>query len=218
MRFDAYPYGLVAFCYDELAELYSLGAIRRSKAHHLRKLSSGDRVLYAGVGRGADALAAARLGVQVTALDLSPRMLSRLRRKRDEEGLELAIEEGDVAKHVPDTPYDAVVANYFVNLFAPREAAAMLEHLHRLVRPGGRLWFADFAPASGGRLGRGLTSAYYMPLNRAAWLLGFCARHPIPDYPTLLATVGVELVESERFPVAIGRDPAFCALEARRLP
>ena len=216
MRLDAYPYGLVAFCYDELAEFYSLGAIRRSKAHHLHTLSSGDRVLYAGVGRGADALAAARLGVQVTALDLSPRMLSRLRRRRDAEGLELTIEEGDVAKHVPEAPYDVVVANYFLNLFAPREATAMLEHLQRLVRPDGWLWFADFAPASGDRLGRGLTRAYYTPLNLAAWLLGLCARHPIPDYPALLAAVGMELVDCERFPVVFGPDPAYWAIAGRR--
>ena len=58
MRFDDYSYDAVALLYDELAELYSLGRIRRSKEVQLESIAKGDRVLYVGVGRGADALLA----------------------------------------------------------------------------------------------------------------------------------------------------------------
>ena len=54
-----YDYGAVAFCYDELAALYSLGQIARSKQIFLETLSPGDSVLVAGAGRGALGLGAA---------------------------------------------------------------------------------------------------------------------------------------------------------------
>ena len=68
VRFDDYGYGEVASFYEELADLYSRGRIAASKRSQLVHLAPGDRVLYVGVGRGEDALEAARKGVRVTAV------------------------------------------------------------------------------------------------------------------------------------------------------
>lgn len=217
MRFDDYPYDAVAFLYDELASLYSRGRIQRSKASQLSAIAKGDRVLYAGVGRGADALLAARFGARVTAIDLSARMLARCERRLAREGLAAQLIHGDVADHRPEADYDVVVANYFLNLFDVARAREMARRLGGLVRRGGLLMLADFARPSGSRLARALASAYYRPVNGLAWALGFCALHPILDYAKLLEPLGFRIRTERRFPVLAGRDPAYVSIIAERV-
>ena len=217
MRFNDYSYDAVALLYDELAELYSLGRIRRSKEVQLESIAKGDRVLYAGVGRGADALLAARFGARVTTIDLSSRMLGRFERRLAREGLEAELIEGDVADHRPEAEYDAVVANYFLNLFDVPKAREMIRHLGGLVRRGGVLMLADFARASGGGVARALTSAYYRPVNGLAWAMGFCALHPILDPVRLLEPLGFRIRSERRFPVLLGVNPAYVSIVAERV-
>ena len=217
MRFDEYPYDAIAFLYDELASLYSLGRIRRSKASQLTAIAKGDRVLYAGVGRGADALLAARFGAHVTAIDLSAQMLARCERRLAREGLTARLIHGDVADHRPEAEYDVVVANYFLNLFDVARAREMARRLGGLVRRGGLLMLADFARPSGGGLARALANAYYRPVNGLAWALGFCALHPILDHAKLLEPLGFRIRTERRFPVLVGRDPAYVSIIAERV-
>lgn len=216
-RFDDYSYDTAAWLYDELAALYSLGRIARSKRAHLDRIGAGDRVLFAGVGRGSDALIALRRGAKVSAIDLSPRMLARFERRLVRAGLEAELLGGDAAEHRTERPYDAVVANYFLNLFDEARAAAMLSKLGQLVRPGGLLLLGDFAPAQGGPLARAMTSAYYRPVNWIAWALGFCALHPIPDYPRWLGPIGFRVLSERRFPVLLGSNPAYVSIAAERM-
>lgn len=215
--FDEYSYDRVAWFYDELAAVYSLGGIRRSKAMQLESIRRGDRVLYAGVGRGSDALLAARFGAHVTAIDLSPRMLARFARRLARESLEAELIEGDVALHAPVGEYDVVVANYFLNLFEERRAEVMLRHLGARVRRGGAFMITDFALPRGGSLARAITGAYYAPANAIAAAFGFCARHPIPDYAKLLAGTGFRIRREERLPVLLGDNPAYVAIVAERV-
>src|SRR5262245_46786191 len=63
-------YDRVASLYDILSHVYSGGQIRACKAAQLTHIKPTDRVLYAGVGGGEDALEAARLGASVTVVDL----------------------------------------------------------------------------------------------------------------------------------------------------
>jgi demethylmenaquinone methyltransferase/2-methoxy-6-polyprenyl-1,4-benzoquinol methylase len=235
LRFDEFGYGPVAAIYDELAALYSRGRIAESKRSQLAHLMPGDRVLYAGVGRGEDALGAARLGARVTGVDLSPAMLSRFARRLEREGLEADLIEADVARpgsasssrppgspsasdELSDTLYDAVVANYFLNLFDVERAREMMRILAQRVRPGGILMCADFALPLGGGLARIWTEAYYRPANWIAWALGFCDLHPILDYERLLEPLGFRLREQRRFPVWRGENPAYVSIVAERGP
>jgi demethylmenaquinone methyltransferase/2-methoxy-6-polyprenyl-1,4-benzoquinol methylase len=216
VRFDEYPYGSIAAIYDGLADLYSLGRIAASKRGQLSEIEPGDRVLYAGVGRGEDAVAAAARGAHVTAIDLAPRMLARVARRLEQAGLAAELVEGDVAQHAPAEPYDVVVANYFLNLFEIARAREMLVHLAGLVRPGGKLLLTDFAPARGGALARAITGLYYRVANWIAWLFGFCALHPIPEHVRLIESVGLRVERIERYPVLFGENPAYVAITARR--
>ena len=218
MGFAAHSYEAVASFYDELAAIYSRGRIEASKRCQIESLTSGERVLFAGVGRGSEAVEAAGRGAQVTAIDLSPGMLGRFSRALEREGLHARTIEADVAKHRPDVLYDTVVAHYFLNLFDIDQSEAMLSILCRLVRPGGRLIFADFAPGEGGAVGSWITEAYYRPVNRIAWLLGLCAIHPIPDYPRLIEAAGARVRSVTRFPVVPGfSSPAYQSIVAERI-
>ena len=215
-NFGDYDYGSVAGFYDELAEFYSRGRIGATKRVALEVLRPGDRVLFAGVGRGEEAIQAIRFGARVTAIDVSPTMLRRFREKLDREGLDAELIESDVSTYRASEPYDVVVANYFLNLFDAARAREMLEILGRSIRPRGCLVVSDFALPGGGAFGRFLTECYYSPVNWIAWMLGLCALHPILDYASLLDPSVFRILEERRLPVLFGRDPAYMALIAER--
>jgi ubiquinone/menaquinone biosynthesis C-methylase UbiE len=69
MESGAHSYDGVAAIYDELAGLYSFGRIEASKQIEIASLAPQERVLFAGVGRGSEAVEAARRGAHVTAVD-----------------------------------------------------------------------------------------------------------------------------------------------------
>ncbi len=213
----AYDYGPVAWCYDELAGVYSLGRIARSKLAFVASLDPGDRALFVGVGRGEDALAAARVGASVTAIDVSEKMLARLGRAAEAEGLALDLVVANLAEFEPAGQWDHVVAHYFLNCFDADEAERFATRLATLVAPGGRFHLADFAPAEGGRVVALLTAAYYRLVNVAGWLVGLCALHPIPDLPGMLRRSGFEVISVRRFPIGRGPSPAFHSVTGRRV-
>lgn len=217
MRFDEYPYGSIVRIYDWLAAVYSLGQIDASKRVQLDAIECGDRVLYAGVGSGADALEAARVGARVTAIDLSPEMLEPLSRQLAREALDSELICGDVSTHDPGELYDVVVANYFVNLFDVDRASEMLRRLAKLVRPGGVLVLADFALPQGGLTARAITGLYYRTANWIAWAFGFCALHPILNYARLIEPIGFLISSEMRLPILFGKNPAYTSIIARRI-
>jgi demethylphylloquinol methyltransferase len=219
LTFDSYPYGRVSAIYDELAGLYSLGRIDSSKRNALEYVKPGDEVFFAGVGRGREAVLAAALGCRVLAIDLAPEMLERFRGELDRAGLDATAWVGDVSEYRSDEGHDVVVANYFLNLFDANRASGMLEILVRCVRPGGCLVISDFARPRAGALASALTALYYGPVNWIAWLMGFCALHPILDYAELLQAHGMSIQAVTRFPLCKrlgGISPAYISIVAKR--
>ena len=215
MKGRAYDYGRIAWCYDELAALYSLGRIERSKRAFLSRVEAGDRVILAGVGRGGDALAAARIGARVTAVDVSERMLARLGQAATREGLEIDCVRADAASFESPRQWDHVVAHYFLNCFSAEDALRWIALLAGWVRPGGLLHLADFAPIEGGRGARFLGALYYRIVNVSGWILGLCALHPVPDLVRITTGVGFEVEAVTRFPLGARYLPAFQAVSAR---
>jgi len=189
----------VAWCYDELAAAWSLGAIPRAKALASGALVPGERVLFAGAGRGSDALAAADRGVRVSALDAEPAMLRRLmreeRRRPRHAGASVRCLREDWFLHAPATPYDAVVASFVLNVFAGRELARAMDRLRRWVRPGGRVLIADFAPIGGAGSSHLLGQLHYWPVALIGRGLGLCRLHAVHDYVPLLEERGFDVKE-----------------------
>jgi arsenite methyltransferase len=109
-------------------------------------IKSGDRVLDIGAGSGTDTLIATRLvgpGGKVWALDMTPAMLSKLRRNIAESGAtNIEVLEGNAESiPLPDASIDVVTSNGVLNL-VPDKFKAVAEII-RVLRPGGRVQIAD---------------------------------------------------------------------------
>jgi SAM-dependent methyltransferase len=128
---DAATYDLAAShaVSDPVEEAAWRQALRRSLPE------PGARVLDVGAGTGSLTVLAAELGYRVTALDLSPGMLSKARAKVADRGLEVEFAEGP-ATEPPDGPFDAVIERHLV-WTTPDPVAAL--SAWRRVAPGGRL-------------------------------------------------------------------------------
>jgi SAM-dependent methyltransferase len=108
-------------------------------------IKSGQRVLDVACGTGVVAITAARHGAHVTALDLTPELLSVARDNAHIAGVAVDWHEGDVESLPFDADsYDVVVSQYG-HMFAPRPEVAVSEML-RVLRPGGVLAFSTWPP------------------------------------------------------------------------
>jgi arsenite methyltransferase len=114
----------------------------------LRRLAAGEKVVDVGSGAGFDSfIAAGQVGPdgQVTGVDMTPEMLAKARQTAGELGLGyVEFREGLAeALPVPDGWADVVISNGVINLCADKQA--VLAEIFRVLRPGGRLQFADIA-------------------------------------------------------------------------
>jgi arsenite methyltransferase len=114
----------------------------------LRPLEAGERVVDAGSGAGFDCfIAAQQVGPsgRVVGVDMLPEMLekSRATARRMELG-NVEFREGILEElPVEDSWADVVISNGVINLCADKKRA--FEEIWRVLRPGGRLQFADIA-------------------------------------------------------------------------
>jgi len=108
-------------------------------ANALRRagLRPGMRLLDVAAGSGAVSLSAARLGANVTAVDISPVMIERLETRAREEGLEIDARVMDGhALDLEDDAFDIVASEFGVMLFP--DLPRGLREMARVTKPGGR--------------------------------------------------------------------------------
>jgi SAM-dependent methyltransferase len=114
----------------------------------LRLLAAGEHVVDVGSGGGFDSFIAAGQvgpGGQVAGVDMTPEMLAKARRTAAALGLgHVEFREG-LAEALPveDGWADVVISNGVINLCADKRA--VFTEIRRVLRPGGRLQFADIA-------------------------------------------------------------------------
>ena len=114
----------------------------------LRRLQPGECVVDVGSGAGFDSfIAAGQVGSQgrVVGVDMTPEMLKKARATDESLGLgHVEFREG-LAEDIPveDSWADVVISNGVINLCADKKA--VFEEIRRVLKPGGRLQFADIA-------------------------------------------------------------------------
>ncbi len=110
------------------------------------------RVLDIGAGTGRNALALARRGHPVDAVEIAPKLAHIIRSEAERESLVVRVIERDVFASMDDvrSDYQLIVASELVPDFrTTQQLRAMFELAARSLAPGGRLLFNTFLPREG---------------------------------------------------------------------
>lgn len=199
----ARSYESISSFYERLNRLFTGGQNLATRLSQIDDMHAGQRVLYVGVGPGEEALEAARKGIKVTCVDLSPSMVEIVRQRFEKAGLPGEFVCADIMEFEPEEPYDVVVSNFFLNIFSRPMMLQMLTRLVSLVRPGGDFVVADFAPPRGNIVLRSRHRLYYTVANVAHWTLGLCALHKIYNYAEYYPGLGLKLQSTRYFRLSI---------------
>jgi ubiquinone/menaquinone biosynthesis C-methylase UbiE len=183
-RFLAYSFRLLynelAWIYDPVSWLVSLGRWRRWQQTVLARLPPAGRVLEVGFGPGHLLRDLASAGHQTVGLELSQAMLRLAGRRLRREGLDVALCRGAAgALPFAGSAFDAVVLTFptpFV--YDP----AWLGQLPGVLKSGGSLIVVEMASLHGDHpLERGLEALYRVTGQRG----------PAPELPELLEEIGL---------------------------
>jgi SAM-dependent methyltransferase len=114
----------------------------------LRRLQPGERIVDVGAGAGFDSfIAAEQVGTdgRVVGVDMTAEMLEKSRATAEALGLGQVEFRGGLAESLPVEGgwADVVISNGVINLCADKRA--VFAEIHRVLRPGGWLQFADIA-------------------------------------------------------------------------
>jgi len=137
----------IAGRYDLITRLLSFGRDQRWKAALIERahIKPGERVLDLACGTGDLAFAAARSGAEVIGVDLTHKMIERakVRATTKAGAARIMWSVGDMT-HLPvaDASCDVVTTGY--GLRNVPDLAVALAEIHRVLRPGGRLYSLDF--------------------------------------------------------------------------
>ncbi len=110
-------------------------------------ITKGLKVLDLGCGDGTTALPEAKLGADVTGIDIARNLVEAGNKRAAEQGLDnVRFQEGDASnlEQVPDKTFDLVVSIFGV-MFAPKPFDVAKEMV-RVTRPGGRIVMGNWIP------------------------------------------------------------------------
>jgi len=110
-------------------------------------ITKGMKVLDLGCGDGTTALPEAKLGADITGVDIARNLVKAGNRRASEQGLtNLKFQEGDATnlEQLPDKSFDLVVS-VFGAMFAPKPFEVAKE-IVRVTRPGGRIVMGNWIP------------------------------------------------------------------------
>ncbi len=191
--------------YDRLAWLYDvydapmewLGGMRRLRRDLVSRARG--RVLEIGVGTGKN-LEFYPPGVDLTAVDVAPRMMARARRRARKLGTAPRFVEADVQRlPFPDDAFDTTLATaVFCSVADP---VAGLEELKRVTRPGGRILLLEHVRPTNPVLG--FLADVVTPITRR--LFGFRANRRTERNVVAAGIEPVEVIRTGVWREIIGR-------------
>src|SRR6476469_7329081 len=163
--------------------------MRESGEDLVRRLGieRGMKVLDLGGGDGTTAIPAAKLGADVTGIDIASNLVEAASRRAAGEGLtNCRFQEGDASnlEGVPDETFDLVVS-IFGAMFAPKPFEVAKEMV-RVTRPGGRIVMGNWIPGD-------------PTLVAQIWKISSAYTPPPPEGFVSPMTWGVESNVIERF-------------------
>jgi ubiquinone/menaquinone biosynthesis C-methylase UbiE len=188
-------YRWIGPAYGLLCKLYGGTAYERCRVSTLHNLTSGQKVLFVGVGHGEDAIFSALSGASVTVVELSPTMLNQFQMNLAKNAPNAVVEmiQSDIMAIDRFEQYDVVVANFFLNIFDLADMQTALKHIARLAKSGGSVVISDFAlPHQNGWLQRSFKTLYWYLANSIFWVLAQNPVHPIFDYRRHLVEAGMD--------------------------
>jgi 2-polyprenyl-3-methyl-5-hydroxy-6-metoxy-1,4-benzoquinol methylase len=125
-------------------------------------IKPGMSILDVATGSGVAAIAAARRGATVTAIDFAPDLLEHARQIAADAGVSVNFLHGDAEDlDFPDSSFDAVIST-FGCMFAPRPDAVAYE-MCRVLKPGGLLALATWKPEGPNYCLMNITAPYLPP-------------------------------------------------------
>lgn len=212
-------YWLMGPIYDALSWVFAGNSIYKCKCSMLTSpwLKPGDKVLFAGVGHGKEAIYAAERGARVTVVDLSEAMLKKFRDAVEETGkdLDIRIIHADIFKVEEFDEYDMVTGNFFFNLFPREMIPTVLGHLIKLTRVNGYLVISDFAYPQGNPLARLFKRAYWYTAISIFWATTGAVFHAVYDYQRYMEEAGLQMRDTKHTPV-LGID-AYTSMLGERI-
>jgi ubiquinone/menaquinone biosynthesis C-methylase UbiE len=165
-------------------------------------IQKGLKVLDLGCGDGNTAIPEARLGAEVTGVDISTPLVAAAKRRAQQEGLtNVSFQEGDATdlRDLPDRQFDLAIS-IFGAMFAPRPFDVAKEMI-RVTRSGGRVVMGNWIPGDP---------------TMVAQLLKICSGYTAPPPEGFISPMlwGVENHVVERFTAAgVAREDIACEKE-----
>ncbi|MFD2230456.1 class I SAM-dependent methyltransferase [Alkalimarinus sediminis] len=194
-------YWLMGPVYDALSYLFAGNSILECKRSMLtsNNLKPGDKVLFAGIGHGKEAIYAAEQGADVTVVDLSEAMLEKFKQglNKTNKALNINIVHSDIMKVEEFGEYDMVVANFFLNVFDEAFMAEVLNHLIKLGKEDALIVVGDFALPEGNLLARMAKRVYWYLAIGIFWITTGAALHPVYDYRRHMELQGLKMIDKK---------------------
>lgn len=135
---------------DEIAAFYDsyYGQMADSEFYQELATDTDGPVLEVGCGTGRIYLPLLKRGVDIDGIDVSGEMLSVLREKAAEQGLDPNVWRANVTEFTSDRSYDLIIAPFrvFMNLLTPDDQITALHRVYDALAPDGTLVFNVFAP------------------------------------------------------------------------
>jgi len=206
-------YTIVGPFYDLMSFVYSFNQIDKCKTAMHDKIKPDCKVLFAGVGHGIDAIAAAELGAEVTVVDLSATMLKKLNKgiaKKKEFKHPIRQLHKNIL-HVDEySTYDMVFANFFLNLFSEERMVQVLSHLIKHTKKGGFVAIGDWVFPKGNMIAKFFQILYWRMADLFFWVIANNELHPFYDYQKSMQALGLEIKKVKYFKVLF--DDRYCSI------